>query len=269
MSQEDIFTRVLCKEVVKVAPSNLNRNYKQYIFDKLKDKIEGVCSRHGFVKTGSITIKKIAPGTVELSTLSGYVCYRILFEALICNPMIGNIVKAEVTRINRFGVLAVSDSIIEIIIAKNSINIQSEIDLDSVKVGDILNIEILGKKFELGEKKISVVGRVLKDDINPINSEDEDEDDDDDIVVVDGVNVFDVVDDVDDVDDDNDEDEDDEEEVVDVDEEDEEEVPEEDDDDVVEDTGIIDIDDIEDEEDIYSDVDDEDDNISTSSNTSD
>lgn len=76
--------------------------------------------------------------------------------------------------------------ILEIIIAKNSVNIQSDINLESLKIGDELKIELIGKKFELGEKKMLGIGRVVKDisnkDINKnIENEQYVEQDEDDI----------------------------------------------------------------------------------------
>jgi hypothetical protein len=72
---------------------------------------------------------------------------------------------------NRFGILAevriaedhYSTSVLEIIIAKNSVSIVSDIDLDKIKIGDEVNIEVVGKKFNLGDKKISVIGKIVKE----------------------------------------------------------------------------------------------------------
>jgi len=68
---------------------------------------------------------------------------------------------------NRFGVLCDvsknNKTIIEIIIAKNSQEIKSEVNLDDLKIGDNVNIEVLGRKFELNDKKISVIGRIVLD----------------------------------------------------------------------------------------------------------
>jgi hypothetical protein len=128
-----------------------------------------MCSKHGYIKHGSIDIYKMAPGVVELITLAGYVVYEVYFYAEVCNPLLGSIIKATVSNINRFGILAEAgyyvgneyQTVLEIIIAKNSVNIQSEIDLENVKIGDEVKVEVIGKKYELGEKKISAIGRII------------------------------------------------------------------------------------------------------------
>jgi DNA-directed RNA polymerase subunit E'/Rpb7 len=167
----DIFNRVLCKESIKLEPRFINKGFKTEILSRLKKRVEGVCSKHGFIKHDSVELYKISPGTIELITLSGNVVYDVYFYADICNPLVGNIVTAIVSNVNRFGILAnvgyVYDgkevNVLDIIIAKNSVKIQSELDLNVIKIGDELKLEILGKKLELGEKKISSIGRVIKD----------------------------------------------------------------------------------------------------------
>lgn len=165
----DIFSHVLCKENIKLEPKYINGNFKSTLKNKLVTKLEGICSKHGFIKPNSIEITKISPGAIELISLAGYVVYDISFYADICNPLVGIIVKVAVTNINRFGILAEAGkldngkNVLEIIIPKNSVNIQSDVDLESCQIGDEIQVEIIRKKYELGDKKICAIGRVIKD----------------------------------------------------------------------------------------------------------
>ena len=54
-------------------------------------------------------------------------------------------------------------NVLEIIVAKNSVNIVSDVDLEKIEVGDEIIVEVLGKKYELDDVKLSIVGRVVKD----------------------------------------------------------------------------------------------------------
>lgn len=167
----DVFNKILCKENIKLEPKYITKAFKNEIHTRLKLKVEGICTKHGYIKHQSVEVYKIAPGIVELISLAGHVVYSVYFYADVCNPVIGSIVNAVISNINRFGILADAGytlsgdyiPVLEIIIAKNSVNIQSDIDLELLKIGDELRIEIIGKKFELGEKKISGIGRVVKD----------------------------------------------------------------------------------------------------------
>lgn len=164
--------KVLLKETIKLEPRYLVKSFKDEILHRLKQKVEGICTKHGYIKKGSVELYKVTPGVIELVSLCGNILYEVFFYADVCNPLIGSVIKsAKVVNLNRLGILAevhVSDdkfsgSVIEIIIAKNSVNIISDIDLDKIKVGDEINVEVVGKKFNINDKKVSVIGRIVKE----------------------------------------------------------------------------------------------------------
>lgn len=158
-----IFYRSILTDKVKIEPKYMSKGFRDHILQKLKKNVEGVCSKHGYVKEDSIDIYKMSAGNVDLIGLNGYVVFEVSYYADICNPLIGNILKANVLNVNKFGILADVMGILEIIVPKNSINIvhDSDIDIDAVKIGDQILIEIMGKKYELYDKKISIVGRLV------------------------------------------------------------------------------------------------------------
>lgn len=160
---DNIFYRVLLQDKIKIEPKYLSKDYRNYVLQKLKKQNEGVCTKHGYIRDNSIEVYKVAPGAVDMIGLNGYVVFDVHYYADVCNPLLGHTVKAKVVNVNKFGILAEVAPILEIIVAKNSVNILSEdgIDLESIKPGDIIQVEIMGKKFELNDKKISIVGRVV------------------------------------------------------------------------------------------------------------
>lgn len=166
-----VFTKLLVNDYIKLHPKSITKNTNQIILQKLKEKLEGKCSKHGYIKRDSIEIYKITPGRIELVGLNGYAQYNIHFHAEICNPLIGSLIKGNVVNINKFGILAEAGfysnsqfvNVLEVIIAKNSVNIVSDVDLEKIAIGDEVIIEVLGKKFDLGDVKLSIVGRVVKD----------------------------------------------------------------------------------------------------------
>ena len=58
-------------------------------------------------------------------------------------------------------------SILEVIIAKNSVSIKSDVNLEEIVEGNSVKIEVVGKKFELNDRKISVVGRIANGSHKP------------------------------------------------------------------------------------------------------
>jgi hypothetical protein len=86
--------------------------------------------------------------------------------AEICNPAQGSIIKCKVKAKNSLGILAEgyydNIPILQIIIPKISAGIQSEINIDTISINDEINIEVCGKKYQLFDKHISIIGKAIK-----------------------------------------------------------------------------------------------------------
>tara|TARA_Y100001970_G_scaffold294318_1_gene450451 strand:- start:854 stop:1600 length:747 start_codon:yes stop_codon:yes gene_type:complete len=164
MSDTDIFLKNIINRKVKLSPDKLHKNFKQKLLDKLKDNLENKYSKYGLIKENSIEIIKYSIGTLEHNSLQGNVIYNVQFSALVCNPVIGNIIKCKVFNLNNFGILCkdIKHSIIEIIVPKKTLAIQSDIPLNNINIDDIVFIEIIGKKPLLNDKKINCIGKIKR-----------------------------------------------------------------------------------------------------------
>jgi DNA-directed RNA polymerase subunit E'/Rpb7 len=167
---ESLFVRVIVKDRIKLQAKDLGADVRQKINERLVGKYESVCSHHGYIRRGSIDILKVSLGRVEMATLNGDATFNVQYSADVCNPAVGSIVKAHIVNMNKFGILAESGvrledgkyvPILDIIIAKQSVNHPSDVDLDSLHINDEIFVEVLGRKYELNDAHISVVGRVV------------------------------------------------------------------------------------------------------------
>tara|TARA_B100001142_G_C14219353_1_gene610860 strand:- start:124 stop:900 length:777 start_codon:yes stop_codon:yes gene_type:complete len=189
----DLFTPIKFTTNVYIKPSDITKDFNDLFIKKLKNDLEGICTKHGYIKKDSIKIIKRSIGTVIRQHFNGNMLYELNCSADICNPVIGSIAKCKIKNKNTMGLLAQGffndDPVLEIIIPKISAGIKSEIDLDKLNIGDEILIEVCGKKFVLYDKFISIIGKVIKSKQENINNKtlDEDEDDDDeDNEVIDG-----------------------------------------------------------------------------------
>lgn len=166
-----VFVRSVLRDTLLLKPQLLGSNYREVLLAQLRRKVEAVCSRHGYVMPGSVALHKVSSGRLEAVSLNGDIKYDVQYYANVCNPPVGTVLRARVVDLNRFGVLAhcgllLPDGdfvpVVEIIVTRQGVNgATSEIDLDALKKGDEINVEILGKKFELNDDKISVIGRAV------------------------------------------------------------------------------------------------------------
>jgi DNA-directed RNA polymerase subunit E'/Rpb7 len=162
----DLFIPIKFKSNVIIKPNELNLDFENTILQKLKSIYENVCSKYGYIKNNSIKIIKRSIGTIKNQHFNGNISFDVICIAEICNPIQGSIIKCRVKAKNSLGLLAEGYfdkiPILEIIVPKISAGIQSEINLDNVNIGQEIKIEVCGKKYQLFDKHISIIGRAIK-----------------------------------------------------------------------------------------------------------
>lgn len=173
---EDIFLPIKFKTSVQLTPAELIPDFEKIILIKLQRTLEGTCSRYGYIKKGSIEILRRSFGQFMKQHFNGYTNFDVLCKGLACNPVQavppqqrGTIVRARVVNKNALGIHAESQlkdgtPVLDIIVPKRSAGIESERDLEEIAVDEEIFIEVLGKRFQMNDTKISIIGRVLQDD---------------------------------------------------------------------------------------------------------
>jgi len=99
----DYINTVLSKDIV-INPLNINKNIEDFILKKCKYLFEGKCIDEGYVKEDSIQILKKSLGSYNGSLFNGATTYRVMFEALICNPPIDSVIKFKIEQINKMAI---------------------------------------------------------------------------------------------------------------------------------------------------------------------
>jgi hypothetical protein len=148
----------------------LSNSFDEIIKTKMKESLEGVCSRFGYIKPGSLQIIKRSIGLFGKQHFNGYIKFELLCKGEACNPPQGLVVEAIVKNKNALGLLAESSMfingekipVLDIIVPKKSNGISSEIDLDEVQTGDSIFVMVMGKRYQLNDTNISIIGRAVK-----------------------------------------------------------------------------------------------------------
>jgi DNA-directed RNA polymerase subunit E'/Rpb7 len=197
-----MFMPIKFNTTIILIPKELNHNYEQVIISKVKNTLENSCSKHGYIKKDSIKIIKRSSGYIKESHLNGNIAFDLCCIAEICNPIQDSVIKCVVKAKNNLGLRAIGMhedmAILEVIIPRITSGIQSEVNIDEVKIGDIVNVLVCGKKFTLYDKMISIVGKILKDKNEEIiisDVEDDEvsiEDENDDDLQEDGLDIIDI-----------------------------------------------------------------------------
>ena len=183
-----MFIPVRFRTTIQLPIAELHGVFDEIILSKLQDELEGKCSRFGFIKLDSLKIESRSCGRFIKQHFNGYVHYEVICRSEVCNPAKDSHIEAIVKNKNVMGILAESNieindkevTILDIIVPRRAAGIVSEIDLDTLNIGDKFNVMVMGKSYQLNDSKISIIGRAIKkkneQNINYIDGEEAGED---------------------------------------------------------------------------------------------
>lgn len=181
-----LFIPIKFKTYVQLTPAELDSKYQDKIFEKLRTTYEGTCTKFGYIKPDSLEIVRRSCGNLIKQNFNGAIRFDVICRGEVCNPIQGSVVSAIIKNKNQLGILAESTMeyknarvpILDIIIPTKSAGIISEVNLDTLTIGDTIDVEVMGKKYQMKDKKISIIGRViiLNDAENLEENEEEEED---------------------------------------------------------------------------------------------
>ena len=177
---DELFISTKIKSSVSVEPKDLNNNLNRKIVSKIRNDVEGKCIKNGYVKKNSVRLVKRSLGESLTSQFNGCTIFHIEYLVDLCNPLEGASITCEVLNINKMGVLAGiddADAPLNILLAKQH-HIENA-EFEDLKVGDSINIKVLGKKYEFGDSQISIIGLLENEYIKQNQMLEEDDDDED------------------------------------------------------------------------------------------
>lgn len=122
--------------------------------------IEGRCISDGFIKPDSVRIINFTCGKIVQKNVQ----FNLQVECLVCNPLENSIIDCVAKNITQAGIRAISTdehSPIVVYIARDY-HVQSPSSyFNSIKEGDLIKVKIIGKRFEMNDKFIQIIGEVV------------------------------------------------------------------------------------------------------------
>jgi DNA-directed RNA polymerase subunit E'/Rpb7 len=150
-----IFMRNVITKKVHLPFSVLGSNIKENIQLSLVRRLEGYCIQEGYIKPNSIRIISYSAGTF----MGADVTFEVMFECLVCRPVEGMRFRAIVKNITKAGVRAETNtepSPVVVFIARDH-HYKSK-GFSSLKEGDEINVRVIGIRYELNDRYISIIG---------------------------------------------------------------------------------------------------------------
>jgi len=161
----NIYTRCLITRKIMLPIVAIGKNLQENIEENIKTNFEGKCVVEGYIKSGSVKIITYSSGTIERGN---HILFEIVFECDICFPVEGMIMSCVAKNITKAGIRAESSgevpSPVVVFIAKDHhYDANNASHFAEIKEGDKINIRVIGQRFELNDKYISIIGELIKE----------------------------------------------------------------------------------------------------------
>lgn len=158
---QSIYSRGLISRSVVLPITAIGKNIKETIEENIKNNFEGKCLVEGFIKPNSTNIITYSSGLI---TRGSFITFEVIFECEICFPVEGMLISCVAKNITKAGIKAESStdvpSPVIVFIARDHHYIVDY--FSEVKEGDKIMVRVIGQRFELNDKFVSVIGELIK-----------------------------------------------------------------------------------------------------------
>jgi len=155
---------------VKVLAKHIGNNLSDLLAQRTRIDLEGKCGPQGYVLPGSIKIIHTGKGElIDIDFGKSYL-FNMKIKCEICNPLPGLRFKAIVQANNKIGILAEGGffdnlgnlvPVLEVVVIKETVMLQNEVPTEDLVIGDEVNIEVLGRVYELNDTRVRAFGRTV------------------------------------------------------------------------------------------------------------
>jgi DNA-directed RNA polymerase subunit E'/Rpb7 len=157
-----VYSRCLITRKIVLPITSIGKNLQEVIEENIKANFEGKCVVEGYIKSNSCKIITYSSGTIERGN---NILFEVVFECDVCFPVEGMIIQCVAKNITKAGIRAESandvPSPVVVFIAKDHhFNVAH---FAEIKEGDKINVRVIGQRFELNDKYISIIGELIKE----------------------------------------------------------------------------------------------------------
>jgi DNA-directed RNA polymerase subunit E'/Rpb7 len=166
---QTVYSRCMLTRKIVLPISTIGKTLKENIEENIKATFESKCVVEGYVKPHSSKIITYSSGVIQGGNK---VTFEVVFECDVCFPVEGMIIPCVAKNITKAGIRAESandvPSPIVVFLAKD--HHFNSTQFAEVKEGDKINVRVIGQRFELNDKYISIIAELVKEKEVPIGA---------------------------------------------------------------------------------------------------
>lgn len=156
---EPIYSRSMMTRMVALHMKYIGKNTKSVLEHKIREDIEGRCIVEGFVKIGSVKVISYSSGEVKGSIIQ----FQVMFECQVCFPVEGMVIQCISKNITKAGIRAEiqGEEVSPIVCFVSRDHHVNSAQFAAVNENDLIMVKIIGQRFELNDKYVSVLGELI------------------------------------------------------------------------------------------------------------
>jgi len=164
---QTVYSRCMLTRKIVLPISTIGKTLKENIEENIKNIFEGKCVVEGYVKPHSSKILTYSSGIIQGGNK---VLFEVVFECDVCFPVEGMIIPCVAKNITKAGIRAesandVPSPIIVFLAKDHHFNLAQ---FAEVQEGDKINVRVIGQRFELNDKYISIIAELVKEKEIPL-----------------------------------------------------------------------------------------------------
>ena len=156
-----VYSRHLITRSVVLPFNQIGKNIATTLELIISDKFEGVCVVEGYIKPKSSKLITYSSGLV---VKGNNILFEVVFECDVCFPVENMLLTCVARNITKAGIRAESadetPSPVVVFIAKD--HHYNNSSFADIKEGDTFPVRVIGQRFELNDKYVSIIGEIVK-----------------------------------------------------------------------------------------------------------
>ena len=160
LDNSHVFMRSLLTQKIVLGYNEINNNIFNILETKIKHFNENKCIKEGYIRNNSVKLLTYSSGEL----FANKILFECVFECAITNPVESTIINCITKSITKVGVraeLIVDDGVSPYIIFIARDHHYNNEAFSHIKENDILQVRILGQRYELNDKFISIIAELV------------------------------------------------------------------------------------------------------------
>jgi hypothetical protein len=154
---DNLYIKSILHHKIAVPFVKVGNNMPLYFKKYASRNIEGKCRKEGYIRPNSMQVVSYSTGLLHADN----VLFDVVYSCDVCYPCEDMIVKCKIVNITKIGIRGIISEVNNPIVLFISREHNANRNFEDYEEGNMINIKVLGVRFELNDEYISVIGEII------------------------------------------------------------------------------------------------------------